>query len=61
MEEVHTSAILGACPCHQLRARESRTEEYSPWIGPVFRTRFHKKLRLTGDSLFPRFSHLALH
>ena len=29
MKEDHTSAPLGACPCHQLRAHESRAEAYS--------------------------------
>lgn len=36
MEEDHTSASLGACPCHQLRAHEwSKAEEYMLWIGTL--------------------------
>ncbi len=33
MEEDHTFASLDVCPCHQLRAHESRTEEHILWMG----------------------------
>ncbi|MGZ6357377.1 MAG: hypothetical protein ACXWOX_22605, partial [Ktedonobacteraceae bacterium] len=42
MELSHTSAILGVCPCYQLRAHESRTEERILWIGSYcFRSTVH--------------------
>ena len=52
MEEDHTSVLLGACLCHQLRAHELRAEEHILWIVLVLQaTSPQEYTRLSDDSL----------
>ncbi|GCE24171.1 hypothetical protein KDK_79710 [Dictyobacter kobayashii] len=52
MEEDYLAASLAACPCHQLRAHESRAEAHILWVDTATRERAARmNTGLSRDSL----------